>query len=54
MQLRIGLSAFVLAAGVAAAAPAFAEGKPSSVGLGIFTFTSGQRPSAYPARTRRT
>lgn len=41
MNLKTCLSALALAAGLAWAAPAVAQEKPSSVGLGIFTFTSG-------------
>ena len=41
MKLRIGLSAVAAAIGLVAAAPAVAQEKPSSLGLGIFTFTSG-------------
>lgn len=45
MKLKNSLSALVLAIGVAAASPAIAQekpgAKPASLGLGIFTFTSG-------------
>lgn len=41
MKLKIGLSAAALAACLASAAPVAAQEKPSSLGLGIFTFTSG-------------
>lgn len=41
MKLRIGLSALALLNCLGAVAPAAAQEKPSSLGLGIFTFTSG-------------
>ena len=41
MKMKIGLLAFAIASGFVAAAPVLAQEKPSSFGLGIFTFTSG-------------
>lgn len=41
MMFRIGLSVAAVAMGLASAWPAFAQEKPASLGLGIFTFTSG-------------
>ncbi|MFB9269505.1 ABC transporter substrate-binding protein [Bradyrhizobium erythrophlei] len=41
MKLRISLSAVATAIGLVAAAPAVAQEKPATLGLGIFTFTSG-------------
>lgn len=41
MKLRTCISAFALTASVAFAGPVAAQEKPGSVGLGIFTFTSG-------------
>jgi branched-chain amino acid transport system substrate-binding protein len=41
MKLRTCISVLALTAGLALTGPAIAQEKPSSVGLGIFTFTSG-------------
>lgn len=41
MKLKTALSAFALIGCLGAAMPAFAQNKPDSLGLGIFTFTSG-------------
>src|SRR5260370_39287215 len=41
MKLKNSLSAVLLTIGLVAAAPVAAQEKPSALGLGIFTFTSG-------------
>jgi branched-chain amino acid transport system substrate-binding protein len=41
MKFKVGLTALAFAAGLASMVPAAAQEKPSSLGLGIFTFTSG-------------
>jgi len=41
MKLRTALSALALVGSLGATMPAVAQTKPDSLGLGIFTFTSG-------------